>query len=295
MTENRSHQSSTHGHRHGHAHGHTHDQQHDDQVSMLEDDAVLLGDYLEEATAWIATYAGEPARVLDLGAGTGVGTLALARRFPSAVVTAADVDPRMLALLSRAADDAGLGERVRTVELDLDGAWPTGPAGTGGLDGHDVVWASGSLHHVADPDRLLRDLAAGLAPGGVLAVVEMAGAPRFLGEDDELERRVSTLLDERFHSFPDWAPNLAAAGLEVRDRRTFTQEAGPGRPEVARAATTWLGRLRTGLADELPAADLARLDRLLDPTDPDALARRTDLVARGRRTAWLARPTPTLP
>ncbi|GGV75036.1 hypothetical protein GCM10010294_39020 [Streptomyces griseoloalbus] len=60
-------------------------------------------------------------------------------------------------------------------DLD-DDAWP-------GLGSPDLVWASASMHHMARPGRALRTVHAALAPGGLFAVVELAGHPRFLPEN----------------------------------------------------------------------------------------------------------------
>ncbi|WP_233549293.1 class I SAM-dependent methyltransferase, partial [Clavibacter lycopersici] len=83
------------------------------------------------------------------------------------------------AMLARVAERAvvdGLADRIRTVHADLDAGWPALPPA-------DVIWASLMLHEVADPARLLARARDGLAPGGILAVVEMDGPPRFLPDD----------------------------------------------------------------------------------------------------------------
>lgn len=54
-----------------------------------------------------------PARVLDLGTGTGAIALALAKVFPEAHVTAVEVSPEALALASENILAAGFGDRVR--------------------------------------------------------------------------------------------------------------------------------------------------------------------------------------
>jgi tRNA1Val (adenine37-N6)-methyltransferase len=59
------------------------------------------------------------ARAVDLGTGCGVAALALALALPSVEVTAVELQPRLLGLARRNADENGLGERVRVVECDL--------------------------------------------------------------------------------------------------------------------------------------------------------------------------------
>ncbi|OLT52095.1 trans-aconitate 2-methyltransferase [Cellulosimicrobium sp. CUA-896] len=167
-----------HGRRHGHGPAVGHDAQPDPAVEaalaeLLDLDAAVFAGLLADVVARVAAAAPAPVRtVLDLGAGTGTGTVALARAFPAAQVVAVDASPAMLERTLGAAEAAGVADRVRTVEADLDAAWPdtpdTRPA--------DVVWASASLHHVADPARVLRDAHAALAPGGLVAVVEITGS-----------------------------------------------------------------------------------------------------------------------
>lgn len=282
MHENDSHHNNSPGHHHGPTHDH--------QVDLLQRDAALLGAYLDEAADWIGAHVSSPARVVDLGAGTGVGAVALARRFPRAAVTATDVDPRMLELARGAAAAADLAGQVTTRVVDLDAAWPAD------LVDLDVVWASGSLHHVAEPTRLLADLTDALGATGVLAVIEMDAVPGYL-PDPALARRVSDLVTARHpHSYPDWGPVLRRAGYAVLDLRGFTQETAPGAPGVAAYARADLQRVRAALAADLDPADLTAIDRLLDTGGPgslEELADRGELVARGSRTGWLARPART--
>ncbi len=132
------------GHQHGHGTGGGHDPQPGPAVEtamaeLLDLDAAVFADLLADVVARVAAAAPTPVRtVLDLGAGTGTGTVALARAFPAAHVVAVDASPAMLERTLRAAQAAGVADRVRVVEGDLDAAWPDTP-GTGPAD---VVWAS---------------------------------------------------------------------------------------------------------------------------------------------------------
>src|SRR3954465_1595824 len=132
-------------------------------------------EYLAEVVDWVHGSAGDlsGARILDVGSGTGTGALAPARRVPGAGVVAVDVSAELLERLRHKARDAGAGERIRTVQADLDTGWPAvGPV--------DLAWASNSLHHLADPGRALGEAFALIRPGGLLAVAEMDSFPRFL-------------------------------------------------------------------------------------------------------------------
>ncbi|MGW4797064.1 class I SAM-dependent methyltransferase, partial [Nonomuraea sp. NPDC004297] len=169
-------------HTHHHHDHHSHHDADSGLADQLDLDARLTGPYLGELTGWLWGLApAQPRRVADLGAGTGAHTLELARRFPQAEIVAVDNSAVMLDRIRAAAREQGVADRLRLVQADLDAGWP--PVGA-----VDVVWAASSLHHVADPDRLLRDAHAALNPGGLLAVIEMDGLPRFLPDDPHLAR-----------------------------------------------------------------------------------------------------------
>lgn len=166
----------TQAHAHAPHHGrhdaqHGHHQEHDDgQAEMLDLDAEVLAEHIAAITEWLPLKAG-PRRIVDLASGTGAGTFALLDRFPEAHVVAVDASPGHLQRLREKACARGVADRVRTVQADLDDAtWPD-------LGTPDLVWASASMHHMADPDHALRTVHDLLAPGGLFAVVELAGFP----------------------------------------------------------------------------------------------------------------------
>ncbi|QOD44823.1 class I SAM-dependent methyltransferase [Clavibacter zhangzhiyongii] len=265
-------------------------------AAMLDLDARILHRHLLELTTWVRRLARDTAGrvVVDLGAGTGTGTVALARRFDRAEVIAVDASDAMLARVAERAVVDGLADRIRPVHADLDDAWPALPPA-------DLVWASLMLHEVADPALLLGRIHDGLAPGGVLAVVEMDGPPRFLPDDlpaDLARPGLADRLDDAVThggtggpSHPDWAPWLAAAGLVEVETRAFALDPDPADPVVAAAtlpyARAWLARVRDRSGDRLDAADRTALDALLDADGPHALARIPDLRLRGTRTAYV--------
>lgn len=164
----------------------------------------------------------------------------------------------------------------------------------------DLVWASASMHHMADPDRVLRTVHDILAPGGLFAVVELAGFPRVLPDsapEDQpgLEERCHAV-GERHHAehLPhrgaDWGPMLSAAGLVLESERAITVNIESSHSAaVGRYALGTLRRLRHSTAGALSAGDLAALDRLLDTDSPHSILRRSDLAVRTERTVWAAR------
>ncbi|MCX5206503.1 class I SAM-dependent methyltransferase [Streptomyces sp. NBC_00237] len=313
----------SHGHGHGHEHGHGAGRDHEhghgghglgghepgghseaDEAGLaevLDLDAEVLHSYLAEVTHLLAelTTAAPPERILDLGSGTGTGTLALLGQFKGAYVTAVDLSASMLRRVTDKVGAAGIAEgRVRTVQADLDEAWPEdlGPV--------DLVWASASLHHMADPDRALAELMTTLRPGGLLAVVEMDASPfpRFLSEESEAalgrpgleERCHAAVADQHASDVPhlgdDWGVRLAAAGFAVEAERRFDiRLTAPLPAATGRYAQASLRRLRDHLQDRLSGEDLAALATLLDGDGPESILRRDDLTVVAVRTLWVAR------
>lgn len=277
----------SHGHEHGHGHGHHNDA---DLADLLDLDAEVHGSYLGDLTEWLGRHTPDaPSTVVDVGAGTGTGSLALARQFPASEVIAIDRSPVMLDRVLAAARGQGVAERMRVVQADLDLGWP---AAVGGMD---LAWAASSLHEVADPDRVLREIHDALNPGGLLVVVEMDALPRFLPDDlgmgtPGLETRCHELLDKAdWNAHPDWRPHLGRAGFEVAGQRSFAVDANPAPPRTGLYARAYFTRIRAFLDGQLDADDLAALDHLLDDENPGSLLRRGDLTVRGSRTAWAAR------
>lgn len=103
-------------------------------------------------------------KVADIGAGEGALTLQLAR-FCQQVV-AVDVSPRMLLTLQSEAEDAGLSDRVLTLEGELENL----PIETSEMD---TVFISQALHHAAQPEKAIREAARVLKPGGLLVVLDL--------------------------------------------------------------------------------------------------------------------------
>lgn len=273
---------------------HDHTGHHDGgQGEILDVDAEVLADVTADIIGWLPLLAA-PREVLDLGCGTGAGTFALLARFPEAHVTAVDASVEHLQRLRDKACERGVQARVRTVQADLDD-----PARLD-LGAPDLVWASASLHHLADPDRVLHRVHDVLAPGGLLAVVELAGFPRFLPADAPedapgLEERCHAATDRELadhvpHRGADWGPLLTAAGFALEGRRTVPVHVGaaPGNG-VAAYALAGLRAVRRQAAGRLGAEDHAALDQLLDVEGPHSILRRPDLAVRTERTVWAAR------
>ncbi|WP_150239965.1 class I SAM-dependent methyltransferase [Nocardiopsis quinghaiensis] len=286
----------THAHPHATRRSAHHDHQHDSdgQAEILDLDAQVLAEHIAAVTGWLPIRTA-PHQIVDLGCGTGAGTFALLARFPEAHVTAVDSSAEHLRGLREKARAQEVEGRVRTVQADLDADWPD-------LGAPDLVWASASMHHMADPDRTIRKVHDTLVPGGLFAVVELAGFPRFLPEDAPqdrpgLEERCHAASDRLHaehmpHRGADWGPKLTGAGFTVEGERTLTVNIEGSRDEaIGRYALSVLQRVRGSVADALSAEDLAALDRLLDTGGPHGLLARNDLAVRTERTVWAARRT----
>ena len=263
------------------------------QARVLDLDAEVLAEHTTAITGWLPVRQA-PTEIVDLGAGTGAGTFALLGRFPHAHVTAVDSSPEHLEILRARAGLEGLDHRIRIVRADLNSSsWPD-------LGTPDLVWASASLHHLADPDRALHNIREVLRADGLLVVVELSGLPRFLPptapEDcPGLEERCHAAAQQLMAAHmpdrgADWGPKLAAAGLVIEDKLSIDAEVSSSRSDaVAPYALAALQGLRHAVAEHLPADDLDALNQLLDPTSPRSILRRPDLAVRTSRTVWAAR------
>ncbi|HET9517132.1 MAG TPA: class I SAM-dependent methyltransferase, partial [Actinoplanes sp.] len=246
----------------------------------------VLHEHLRDVITWVGSHLPDRPRIVDLGAGTGTGSTALARHLPTAQITAVDLDEQMLEHLRERAAALGLTDRIRTVRADLDQPWPElGPA--------DLVWASAAMHHMADPTDAVRQAFATLRPGGVFAITELDSFPRFLTDPAarELEDRCQATLDAHrveagLHMHADWGALLTGAGFVIEATRTYDIDLRPPLPAAAtRYAQVTMARMRHRLADSLSAADLAALDQLVHELDNGY----PDLAVRTNRTIWLGR------
>ncbi|MEV4826732.1 class I SAM-dependent methyltransferase [Micromonospora sp. CA-248260] len=258
---------------------------HDHLIELLDLDAEVLHEYFRDVIGWVGREATAQPHVVDLGAGTGTGSLALARELPGSTVTAVDLSPEMLSHLRDRADAAGLGDRIRTVEADLDQPWPDlGPV--------EVIWAAASMHHMKDPATALASAYGMLRPGGLLVIAELESFPHFLTgtPDEEVERRWHAEAAKRrqeagLHMHENWGERMRQAGFTSVTERHFDIDLRPPVPAATtRYAQATLSRMRHGLEGRLPALDLAALEQTVA-----GLATRADLSVRTGRTVWLAR------
>ncbi|AOS62698.1 class I SAM-dependent methyltransferase [Actinoalloteichus hymeniacidonis] len=164
---------------------------------------------IAELAAARARSADRVPRVLDVGGGTGVWAVPLAAS--GCAVTVVDSSPDALATLRRRAADAGVADRVRGVQGDIETLADLVPAGEVDLVlGHDV------LEFVEDPAVALCSLAEVLVPGGAVSILV---SNRYAAV---IHRTLAGRLDEARELLTDPAGRLGS------------QDGGPGRDRLLR-------------------------------------------------------------
>lgn len=197
--------------------------------------APIRGEYVDLVAAAAAAWPVAGKRVFDVGTGTGVLALVLARAGASVVAT--DLDPRAVGCARENAARLDLAARVEAIQADLF------PEGVADLVVSNPPWVPAEAHGpldraVYDPggaflERLVRGLPAHLAPGGEAWIV------------------LSDLAERLELRSPDHLPRLAAAaGLAVAEVR----ETRPTHPRT---------RDREDPLHAIRAAEVTRLFRLI--------------------------------
>jgi arsenite methyltransferase len=114
-------------------------------------------------------------RIADLGAGTGLFTLPLAKAAgPGGKVYAIDVDPGLLGIVSEKASAAEMGnvETIVAGQTDPNLREPV-----------DLIFICDTLHHLPDQEVYVKQLGALLRPGGRVAVIDFLEAHWPAGHD----------------------------------------------------------------------------------------------------------------
>lgn len=128
--------------------------------------------------------------VLDIGCGTGLFTLPIARRVgEKGQVTAVDIQEGMLEILKEKAAQEGLLPRIRlhkaeplSLKLEYQG-------------GFDVVFGCCVVHEIPDTDRLMREVFSLLGPGGTFIIAE----PKHEVPPAEFETTLAMAASAGFH------------------------------------------------------------------------------------------------
>ena len=167
-----------------------------------------------------------PARVVDVGCGTGWSSIAIAQGFPRAVVTGLDLDEASIDEARKHAVEAGVADRV---SFEVRDAADPGLAGQ-----FDLVCAFETIHDMADPVGALRAMRALRAGGGFVVVADERVADTFTTEVDDAERFQWGW--SAIHCLPcaRTTPPAAGTGTIIRTPtfRRYGLEAGFGEVEV---------------------------------------------------------------
>jgi SAM-dependent methyltransferase len=143
--------------------------------------------------AEIARLAAEgPVRVVDVGGGSGVLAVPLAQR--GCEVTVVDSSPDALATLHRRAAEAGVSDRVRGEQGDVDAL-----ADAIGSGASDLLICHSVLEFVDDPAAAIRSFATVLRPGGGLSLLVANRAALVLARaaSGHITHALHALADER--------------------------------------------------------------------------------------------------
>lgn len=194
--------------------------------------------------AWRAAGIQPGSRVLDIGCGPGYAAVDLAQLVgPNGRVVGVDESPGFVSELNRRAGQLGL-EHLTGVVGDVHQLPEALPPGEPGFDAAYARWV---LCFVADPERVVRGVAASLRPGGRFCVMDyfnytsMTLAPR----DPALDTMVRAI-------HRSWAARggdsdivgrlpamMSAAGLRVQTLEPHLRTARPGEPMWAWPTTFW--------------------------------------------------------
>jgi ubiquinone/menaquinone biosynthesis C-methylase UbiE len=138
----------------------------DERAASYRDVVPALGSLFDEAARELAVELSPAESILDVGAGSGVWSLAMCQRSSTARVTAVDLPGVLPAFLARAAD-LGLGNRVATIGGDYKTVEL--PA-----RGFDRVVLANVLHLETPPDArtLIAHVSSAIRTGGELVVID---------------------------------------------------------------------------------------------------------------------------
>jgi SAM-dependent methyltransferase len=168
-------------------------------------------------------------RVLEVGAGTGIATVAFAAR--GLAMTCVEPDPQMAAmLLAKLAGDADLHVDVATFE-EWSAARPAGALGFDGL-------ISAQAWHWTDPKTRWADAGAAVAGGGIVAL--------FWNEDHYTDPRVCDAYTHAYDSRGIEIRSVHPEPASLSGPEKFVDQTRPeGWPEAQQEADEYFTDLRT--------------------------------------------------
>jgi 2-polyprenyl-3-methyl-5-hydroxy-6-metoxy-1,4-benzoquinol methylase len=120
-----------------------------------------------------------PARIVDVGCGTGWSSIAMATAYPTVTVDGFDPDETSVELARGNAESAGVSDRVRFHTTDAAALTADGPVA--------FATAFECIHDMARPVEVLHAVRGALDETGAMLVVDERTKESFTGEPDELE------------------------------------------------------------------------------------------------------------
>ncbi|NDL58954.1 methyltransferase domain-containing protein [Phytoactinopolyspora mesophila] len=274
------------------------------------DEAAHIGAALASDSAWYAATAEalvspSDRLAIDVGCGGAGMAIALTRALPTeASVVGVDGDDDILDAAQSNITEAGLGDgRIRLVKADLERDLSTLADAAAEAD---IIWASGSVHHLADQQGAIDALAGLLASGGRLALAEGGLPSRHLPWDlgigqPGLEIRLHSAEDRWFarmrESLPGhvrmpygWPVALRRAGLVdvTTHTSTFAKPAPLDDTNLSSLLTQLAHRVkRVTDSGELGEDDIQVWARILDQDDSAWLGARDDLYSLSARSVYV--------
>jgi len=140
------------------------------------------------ATEWIPAMpdvdarlkADPPARIADVGCGSGWSSIAIARAYPEIIVDGLDLDEASIDQARRNAEVTGLSDRIRFEVRDA--------ADPALRHRYDFACAFECIHDMSDPVGALRAMRELVGPGKIVLIGDERVAEEFSAPGDELER-----------------------------------------------------------------------------------------------------------
>jgi SAM-dependent methyltransferase len=159
------------------------------------------------------------ALVADIGCGRGRALIRLAEAFPASRFVGYDLVPDSIAHATASAAAAGVADRVRFAQHDIEAGLP---------EHYDVITAFDVVHDAAHPSAFLRAIRAALAPDGVFVCLDFNSSEKI----EENAGPVGTFLYGSSIAYcmatalAAGGEGLGAAGLPEAKFRSLSDEAG---------------------------------------------------------------------
>lgn len=167
-----------------------------------------------------------PARVADIGCGTGWSSIALAQGYPGIRVDGFDIDDASIEMARTNARSLGLENRV---SFDLRDAGDPALSGA-----YDFATAFECIHDMADPVAALRSMRRCVGDGGTVLIADERVADEFTPNGDDIERLMYGF--SILHCLPVGMADTPSAGtgtvMRTSTFRTYALDAGFRHVEV---------------------------------------------------------------